>query len=175
MRALLLTVVTLSACSPQIGDSCSVSTDCAQDGSRVCDQLEPGGYCTIEGCDFGTCPGDSECVRFFPGLSQSVPCAAQSDCADDEICTLEGVCAPRSIEVRFCMKKCNSGGDCRSGYECRTEALMKIHGGEPVPDPSTPTTIPTQAFCGAERSCTVSAQCDDGYVCSLDSKTCVPM
>ena len=34
-----------------MGDSCQTSTDCDPNGNRVCDLSQPGGYCTILGCD----------------------------------------------------------------------------------------------------------------------------
>lgn len=88
-------------CSPSIGDSCSVSTDCDINGTRICDLAEPGGYCTIRGCDIGTCPdGEASCVQFRP----------------DE---------PRLTDS-FCMYSCESDSDCRDdeGYRCLTAAQV---------------------------------------------------
>jgi len=83
-----------AGCSPQIGDSCGSSTDCSINGDRICDFASPGGYCTVQGCDPDTCPGNSICVewRFSP---------------------------PRTSES-FCMDRCGSNGGCRqgAGYAC---------------------------------------------------------
>ena len=64
-------------------------------------------------------------------------------CSLDELCSIEGAvdpiqshCVPRSSEIRYCMRTCDSDGDCRDGYECRDLAKMKAHGGEPVLAPS---------------------------------------
>ena len=140
-----LTAALLAGCGKEIGDSCLVSTDCGSDSNLICDQASFDGYCTIPGCDFGTCPEEAVCVRFFTASFEDLPCnpatedlpgeTETNDCGLDEICTLAGQCVPTSSEVRFCMKTCGDSGDCRDQYECRDEALMRAHGGEPVPPP----------------------------------------
>ena len=130
-----------AACGEEIGDECSLSSDCSPQGDRVCDVSSPGGYCTIIGCNYDTCPDEAVCVRFFSVETTNLPCDPQTedrmggtnDCTADELCTLQGSCVPRLAEVRFCMKSCSSSDDCRDDYECRDEALMREHGGEPVP------------------------------------------
>jgi len=171
----LLALVT-AACGHKIGDSCSVASDCSQDGTRVCDTFSPGGYCTVQNCDYGTCPEDSACIRFLPALENAPTCSAQADCAIDELCTIGGQCAPTSIEQRFCMATCGDNGDCRDAYECRNRDLMMRHGGEPVPDPtSASATVPSTKFCGPRRTCTQHTDCDSGEECSFETKVCVPM
>ncbi len=108
LRPLLLPVALaicalLVGCTPQIGNSCSQSTDCSQLGDRLCDTTEPGGYCTIFNCEPDTCP-NSVCVAFDPTLDPA--CGAVDDGR-----------YPR-FESTFCMKACNSDGDCRDGYQC---------------------------------------------------------
>src|SRR5689334_22343923 len=133
---LLALAVASSACGKDIGDACIVSSDCDPNGMRQCDLASPGGYCTIQGCDYNTCP-DSACIRFFTGSFANLTCdpvaedVTEDKCSEDELCALAGHCVPRSSEVRFCMKTCGDNSDCRSGYECRTLELMKSHGGEP--------------------------------------------
>jgi hypothetical protein len=147
-----------AGCGAEIGDSCIISTDCSIDGTRTCDLESDGGYCTIRGCDFGTCPSEAVCVSFFLGSFDNQPCnpatedlpatGGTDDCNPDELCALDGHCVDRSSEVRYCMRKCSSGGDCRSGYECRDEKLMIMDGGEPVPAPGSRITDTTpQSFC----------------------------
>ncbi len=135
----------LAACGRSIGDECVISTDCSAAGDRTCDLSQPGGYCTIEGCDDHSCPDSSVCVRFFPidflntgCIPTSAPCTDAGDicidcqrAADGAICGTDatgaaipddvqpGLCAPRSTEHRLCVKSCNNNGDCRGGYECR--------------------------------------------------------
>lgn len=145
-----------AACAEEIGDSCSLSSDCSSTGDRICDTNSPGGYCTIIGCDVGTCPDEAVCVRFFPVTSSNRPCdpvaedRGEDACTSDEVCTFSGTCAPRNAEVRFCMKTCGNSGDCRDEYECRDDELKKAHGGEPVPEAGKPSGSNTTRFCAAE-------------------------
>jgi hypothetical protein len=146
----LLLLLGTAACGDEIGDECSLSTDCATDGSRICDTSSPGGYCTILGCDFDTCPDEAVCVRFFSIGETNRTCEPRGsgdECTADEVCTLSGFCAPRTAEVHFCMKTCSSRGDCRDGYECRDEQLMQENGGEPVPPPGEAVSLDPQPFC----------------------------
>jgi hypothetical protein len=149
----------LGGCGKEIGDACTIATDCSPNADRICQcsncsGTDPmgdsaNGYCTIQGCDFGTCPSEAVCVRFFTGGFTNPPnktCAPdapqdqQVTCSVDELCALSGNCVPRSSEIRYCMKTCESGGDCREsdGYECRDLTLMMEHGGQPVDDPNNP-------------------------------------
>jgi hypothetical protein len=158
VRALFLTfALVTTACSHEIGDSCALPQDCSPDGDRICDNFQPDGYCTVQGCDFDTCPGEAVCVRFYTGSFTNRTCdhatedIATNMCAVDEVCALNGHCVPRSAEVRFCMKKCGDLGDCRDEYECRDLDLMKLHGGEPVlhPSESIATLAEIPSFCAA--------------------------
>jgi hypothetical protein len=158
LRATFAVVLLLgaAACGDEIGDECSLSTDCSSQGDRICDISSPGGYCTVIGCDFDTCPDEAVCVRFFSVGTTNHPCDPLTEdidgtdaCTDDEACTLKGYCVPRTAEVRFCMRTCGGGDDCRDGYECRDEALMQEHGGEPVPPPGEAVSRNPQAFCAA--------------------------
>lgn len=91
---LLVALIGLTACKPEIGDNCSTALDCSATGNRLCDMTQPGGYCTIPGCEKGTCPDEAVCVRFRP---------------ED----------PR-LAVAYCMYECEDSGDCRNdeGYRC---------------------------------------------------------
>jgi hypothetical protein len=131
-----------AGCGSEIGDSCTIATDCSPTGERTC-LAEQGGYCSIFGCDHGTCPDEAVCVRFFALGSTNLSCdpatedLTTDDCSPDEICTIGGSCVPRAGEIRYCMKACEDSGDCREdeGYACRTQELMIQYGGEPVPPP----------------------------------------
>jgi hypothetical protein len=153
MRFVIVLVVLLAGCGKEIGDACIVGTDCSNDGSRQCDISQREGYCTIQGCDYSTCPDEGACIRFFMGSFQNRPCnpatenITTDDCSLDELCTLEGQCVPRSAEVRYCMRKCSAASDCRDGYECRDLELMKDHGGEPVLAPGVPVDENAPHFC----------------------------
>lgn len=135
----LLLVIPLWACGKKIGDQCRTQFDCNdEDDSRTCDISQPGGYCTIEGCDERSCPEDSVCIRFFPRV-ELLPktCAATSadrgasECLPDELCLDAGRCAPRATELRRCVRTCGDSGDCRDDYFCR------LVGGDPTADPPT--------------------------------------
>ena len=67
----------------------------------------------------------------------------------DELCSLVGECVPRSSEIRYCMRKCDSNDDCRGDYECRDIALMIEHGGEPVLAPGVVVDESAPKFCAA--------------------------
>ncbi len=143
----------LAACGSEIGDECSVSTDCSNTGARICDINSPGGYCTVFGCDWDTCSDEAVCVRFFSVSSTNLLCdpraedVSEDKCTPDELCTVGGSCVPRNAEFRYCMRKCGGGDDCRSQYECRDEEGMKDRGGEPVLRPGQSAGDQLQSFC----------------------------
>jgi len=104
----LVTGALALGCKPQIGDDCSVSTNCSSMGDRLCDVTQPGGYCTKFNCEPGSCPDDSVCVNFGTTLS-SVP-EFQSSCTPSQ--------ANSPYKRSFCMASCSSDSDCRSDYRC---------------------------------------------------------
>ncbi|HEY5944343.1 MAG TPA: hypothetical protein VIV40_02580 [Kofleriaceae bacterium] len=145
--AVVLLALFAVGCGKEIGDSCVVSSDCSPNGDRQCDVSQHEGYCTIQGCDFSTCPEEAACIRFFSGTFNNRDCDTQNDCSLDELCSLTKKCVPRSSDVRYCMRTCDNDGDCRDGYECRTLELMRQHGGEPVLEPGTPIDDNAPKFC----------------------------
>ena len=160
MRSLvrfLILIVLMCACGKHIGDPCIVSSDCSPNGDRQCDPQTDtkDGYCTIMGCDYNTCPSEAVCVRFFTGEFDNKPCNhltendSTNDCSLDEFCDLEDHCVPRSSEIRYCMKTCDTSGDCRDGYECRDLNLMMEHGGEPVVAPGQSVDEHAPKFCAS--------------------------
>jgi hypothetical protein len=160
LSSLLALLAAVGACGKEIGDACVISTDCDPNGERLCDPASIGGYCTIQGCDVSTCPGESACIRFFTGSFSNKECdhtAPGNACSFDELCALDDHCVARSSEVRFCMRTCGSDDDCRgdenddgkSDYECRDLDRMRLHGGEPVLDPGEVVTSSSPKFCAA--------------------------
>jgi hypothetical protein len=136
------------ACGKQIGDNCATNVDCQQDGTRDCDLSQPGGYCTVNGCDEKSCPSEAVCIRVFPDEVSSTACQLDSDCTQagaglcqsdgvcgckqDLDCTSDGLCVPdvphsycvpRNSERRYCERGCGSDGDCRGGYVCREAGI----------------------------------------------------
>jgi hypothetical protein len=110
----------LWACGRKIGDECKTQFDCnEEDDTKTCDISQPGGYCTIEGCDETSCPEEAVCVRFYPAEEFLTDRCDSSPCAAHEVCLPSGLCAPRSSEHRRCLLRCDNNGDCRDEYECR--------------------------------------------------------
>lgn len=106
--ALLLAILALVGCAPDIGDSCTSSVNCSASGDRVCDFASPGGYCTVFGCDENTCLEGAVCIEF-----RFVP--------------------PRTASS-FCMAECEDDGDCRDdeGYACVSADEITDPDGEPI-------------------------------------------
>ena len=141
--ALSSLLLLIAGCSNQIGTSCASNVDCSPLGDRVCLTAQLDGYCTIEGCDVGTCPDEAVCIRTFPASYLSTICdpgtedsldpsvTPTNDCTRTEICLSSGLCAQRTAERRYCMLSCEVDLDCREGYECRTTGTR---GSEAVPD-----------------------------------------
>jgi hypothetical protein len=137
----------LTACGSEIGDSCVISSDCDPNGERFCDSTSKEGYCTIQGCDYNTCPDESVCVSFFTGGFTNKTCTQSTDCTLDEICAVDGHCVLQKSEQRNCMRRCDNNDDCRDGYECRNLDLMIEHGGQPVMAPGQTIDESAPKFC----------------------------
>jgi hypothetical protein len=74
IAAVLAAAVSGAACKRQIGDDCKTATDCDPNGTKACDLSQPGGYCTVMGCDETTCPSEATCIRYFPTAFLTTPC-----------------------------------------------------------------------------------------------------
>jgi hypothetical protein len=120
---LVLLALLSPACGKEIGDPCTTNVDCQQDGTRDCDLSQPGGYCTMNGCDEKSCPSEAVCIRVFPYEAPGATCTVDSDCTSDGLCLPEGFCVPRASERRYCERNCSSNSDCRSGYVCREAGI----------------------------------------------------
>ncbi len=126
-----LAIVALSsllalACGREIGDSCTTNIDCEQNQTRDCDLSQPGGYCTINGCDELSCPEEAVCIRIFPYEAPGAACATDADCGSSYLCLPDGFCVPRISERRYCERRCGSNGDCRGGYVCRQAGVEGV-------------------------------------------------
>ena len=109
MRQLYLCLslcLAVAGCADELGDPCDNSADCSPTADRTCDIAQPGGYCTIEGCEGGGCPDEGRCVQFDP----------------DE---------PR-LSSTWCMASCSDNGDCRALYACRSAEQLGLFGVEAV-------------------------------------------
>jgi len=155
----------LSACGRNIGDDCQLNTDCSANGDRTCDLSQPGGYCTIEGCDENSCPSDSACVRLFPAQFLQTRC--DPACEDND---------PTSTP----MMTCNSPGpsvptQCPTAVgkrdDCATDQLCIPVPDIPDPDPADDP--PLGGACAPRSSerrlcvktCGSNDDCRGGYTC----------
>jgi hypothetical protein len=98
----VLGALVLLGCTPSVGDSCQLSTDCGSTGQLVCDTSQYGGYCTVVDCLANACPDNAGCINFYP----SVPGCGY----DDRL--------PSRLAQSFCMATCSSNSDCRAEYVC---------------------------------------------------------
>lgn len=96
ISTLLVAIALLFGCSREIGDSCETSVDCDVQNKRICDLTQPGGYCTLRGCEKGTCPEEAVCVLFRP--------------------------EPERLAASWCMYACDDNDDCRDNYSCLAAA-----------------------------------------------------
>ena len=122
LLALATAALSASACKPEIGDECKLSTDCSITGDRLCDTSQPDGYCTIFNCTAGSCPDEAICVSFHAADPSKRP--------DDRF-------GESRFERRFCVRACDANSDCRSGYVCVDPATGgregRIEEGDPHP------------------------------------------
>lgn len=88
----------LGACTSQIGDECTTSSDCTAQERRTCDTSAPGGYCTLLDCTQNSCPKEAVCVDFGEVSACMLRCD-QRDCSRSS----EGyVCREDIGPVPFC-------------------------------------------------------------------------
>ena len=80
LALVLCAAVGAASCGREIGDECVTPADCNPNGSRACDTSQPGGYCTIIGCDATSCPEEAVCIRYFPAEFLTLPC---NPCCED--------------------------------------------------------------------------------------------
>ena len=95
----------LGGCTPSIGDSCVLSTDCSLQGDRVCDNAQPNGYCTMFNCATNSCPDNAACLLFHANVPG---------------CPYDGYQSPSRTARSFCLAHCQQDSDCRQsdGYVC---------------------------------------------------------
>ena len=116
-----------AGCGKEIGASCETALDCSSQGSRLCDRTQPHGYCTLRGCEEGTCPEESVCVKFRP--------------------------AQERLAVTYCMYKCEEDDDCRDdeGYQCASTSEFGAPGEAEILGRA------SQRFCAAKPRTPVDA------------------
>lgn len=156
----------LGGCETKIGDECSANVDCATDGTRICDRSSPGGYCTIPGCEAGSCPDDSHCISFFPTSFSMTACNPETE---------DLVCTPCSGPD--CNAHCEPGGRSRACRSCdpgQSEDCNAHCDPGPATDDCAPDEIclpegvcvrlqTERRYCMAD--CSSDDDCRDGYEC----------
>ena len=135
-----------------VGEPCSADGECAGGADAFCipDTYSdgspgfPGGYCSIQGCTEGSCPGaNTTCIGVQTTAGDQFDicvstCTDKSDCYAGYACD-QGVCWPGCTP-----------GSCDAGLECNEDLVCA----EPPPAP-----------------CTANS-CGAGYICQ--GGTCVP-
>ena len=106
----------MTACAPQIGDSCKTPLDCDAGGRRACDVTQPGGYCLVANCERGSCPEEAVCVRFRPEPARLASTVCMATCSDDGYCRADEdyrCVSADSLNARACL----TGGERLSEIE----------------------------------------------------------
>jgi hypothetical protein len=154
-----------AACGKQIGDDCQTATDCNPNGGRICDLSQPGGYCTILGCDETTCPSEATCIRFFPSQFLTRPCNPY--CEDKDVVPTDtdggtildaGVATPPICPAQFPQEGGVSSAVCPNGptNDCTADEIC-LDSGLCAPRSS------EVRYC--EKACSSNGDCRSGYVC----------
>jgi hypothetical protein len=143
------------ACKRQIGDDCKTATDCDPNGTRACDLSQPGGYCTIEGCNETTCPSEATCIRYFPTQFLTTPC--NPDCEDR--CPVDGGAADGGddggVDGSAAADAVVLRNDCAADEVCLSSGLCAPRSTE-------------RRYC--VKVCSSNGDCRDGYECRLTGR-----
>jgi hypothetical protein len=157
----VFTALGVAGCGHNIGDGCSINTDCSPNNDRTCDLSQPGGYCTIEGCDQSSCPSDSVCVRFFPEKFLAQPCNPACDVSGHPLISTDAgmrtacpekmpvACAPGATPSLQCVD-CSNAAVCAADQLCLPAGLCVPRADE-------------QRRC--VKTCGGNSDCRGGYEC----------
>ena len=163
LAALSCATALLAGCQPKIGDPCKRAVDCGINVIRQCDvsnaprDPKREGECIVENCSFGVCPKEAVCIKVYASEFLSVSCDPEledvptadglfvnDDCAPNEVCLPEGLCADEITSRTSCRLECKDDGDCRSNYECMPTGLNGVY---VAPDPENPTKQNSAKIC----------------------------
>lgn len=163
VAAALALALTAAGCSKQIGDNCQTAADCNPNGGRICDLSQPGGYCTIQGCDETTCPSEATCIRYFPAAYLTRPCnpycedrqsLAPGDAGADDAGAGTAPRCPEAFptDAGTSSALCPNGAtnDCTADEICLDNGLCAARNGE-------------LRYCA--KACASNSDCRSGYVC----------
>jgi hypothetical protein len=103
--ALAAAVSLLLGCTPHVGDHCNVNSDCSLQGTLVCDNSQPNGYCTLFNCAPNKCQDQAVCVLTHAGVPG---------------CPYDDYQSPSRTARSMCLSHCSQNSDCRNGegYIC---------------------------------------------------------
>lgn len=158
------TVLASGGCQPKVGDPCKRALDCGLQVIRQCDisnaprDPDRDGECIVENCSYGVCPKEAVCVKIYASEFLSVSCdpdledipmssdlaTIQDDCAPNEVCLPEGLCAAEIRARSSCRLECDNDGDCRDNYRCVTTGVGGVY---VAPDPDAPTVERNAKIC----------------------------
>jgi hypothetical protein len=164
LAVVLAAALSAVSCSQKIGSNCQTAADCDPSGGRICDLSQPGGYCTILGCNETTCPSEATCVRYFPVQYLTKPC---NPLCEDRLCGLGGDAGSASSDAGSlqCPMLCPQGSpqavpadacptgptnDCTADEICLDEGLCAPRAAE-------------MRFCA--YVCGTDSDCRGGYIC----------
>jgi hypothetical protein len=150
--AKLLLAVALLGCEPEIGDECSNTVECnGSDSDRICLAESangfPGGYCTEFNCGPSDCPEEALCVAYRSELAEGCAGSGQA----------------QRLQRSYCMRRCDTGSDCRSGYACVSVAEGNPWGAEVLA--SNPG---SQKICALAYSAPADAGVTENAVCRAE-------
>jgi hypothetical protein len=151
------------SCGRKIGDNCQTAADCNPNGGRICDLSQPGGYCTILGCNETSCPSEATCVRYFPVQYLTKPCnpfcedrlcapGADAGTADDAGSLPCPMLCPQGSQEAVPAEACPNGptNDCTADETCLDEGVCAPRATE-------------MRFCA--QVCGSDSDCRGGYIC----------
>jgi hypothetical protein len=151
------------SCGRKIGDNCQTAADCDPNGGRICDLSQPGGYCTILGCNETSCPSEATCVRYFPVQFLTTPCnpfcedrlcgpGADAGAAGDAGASPCPMLCPQGSTEAVPAEACPNGptNDCTADEICLDEGVCAPRATE-------------MRFCA--QACGKDSDCRGGYIC----------
>jgi hypothetical protein len=154
----LVALTTAAACGHGIGDECVTSVDCSPSGDRMCDLSQPGGYCTVDGCDAKSCPSDSVCIRYFPEAYLTQEC--QVSCEDIGVALMSSPDCPMVPEGPNGVPPKVPAG--RQDHCQPDEACLPLGAGAPKMGLCARRSFERRS---CARSCGSDSDCRDGYEC----------
>jgi hypothetical protein len=103
----------LLGCTPHVGDHCNVNSDCSLQGTLVCDNSQPNGYCTLFNCAPNKCQDQAVCVLTHAGVPG---------------CPYDDYQSPSRTARSMCLAHCSQDSDCRTGdgYVCEDQSSHRF-------------------------------------------------